>query len=40
MKFIRNLIISFILLAVALYCGYQYVLTTYGVDLLRTAKEL
>lgn len=40
MKFIKRLLVSVVLLAVALYCGYQYVLSTYGVDLLRTAKEL
>ena len=40
MKLIKILLVSIIVLAIALYCGYQYVLTTYGVDLLRTATEL
>lgn len=40
MKFIRKLLVSVVVFAIALYCGYQYVLTTYGVDLLRTANEL
>ena len=40
MKLIKRLLVSVIVLAIALYCGYQYVLTTYGVDLLRTANEL
>ena len=40
MKFIKRLVILALLLVISLYAGYQYVLSTYGVDLIRTAKEL
>ena len=40
MKFLKRLVISTVILVISLYAGYQYVLSTYGVDLIRTAKEL